>query len=200
MPRGQSSPRAQFYGAARIARDIVFTCLQLDFTSQVIRFNSNVRFYHLNATELEPIWTKIGEPFLGATHLSDIPYVFNEAVPNADIGPLQYYLGARSSGSFISFVNHGDPARGILGTRFTEWSVADNGSRLTSSKLSSTTILNIGPPAETALSFTRLIQVDQHLLRPVIIMDWIVSWIGLDKSHFRLDWIYENQTRYPYLH
>ena len=106
------TPKAdpQYWRAARIQRDIDPTCPMLTI-SRALATHGTEKVYvaELNETRLTPYWDAWGAP-LGVSHLSDVPYFFNEAMPApADNGEHAMALSANYSGSFISFAHHGNP-------------------------------------------------------------------------------------------
>lgn len=114
----------QFFRASRIVRDIDPVCPLLAFSRKVQQFGeSEVYLAVLNSTRLTPYWDEWGMP-LGISHLSDIPYFFNEPLPSpGDNGAEAFALAAPYSGSFASFANTGDPvSKGK--TTFQEWPAA----------------------------------------------------------------------------
>ncbi len=119
---------AQYFRASRIVRDIDPVCPLLATTRQVYQHGTKtVYLAELNATRLTPYWDAWSAPY-GVSHLSDIPYFFNEAiVPPGDNSPAAFALSASYSGSFAAFANTGDPTGKEVKTRketFLDWPVA----------------------------------------------------------------------------
>lgn len=119
-PRGT----AQFYRTSRIVRDIDPVCPIITFTRRVRAYGAtDVYLAELNTTRLTPYWDEWGVPY-GISHLSDLPYLFNEAIPApGDNSPAAFALAANYSGSIAAFVTTGSPvAEGK--TTFSEWPLA----------------------------------------------------------------------------
>lgn len=79
----------------------------------------------LNETRLQPYWDAWEQPW-GVSHLSDVPYFFNEEIPApGDNSERAKALSAKHSGSFVSFANSGDP----VGTKNTlgAWPKVEDG-------------------------------------------------------------------------
>ena len=103
---------AQYYRAARINRDLWFTCPVVDFTWHYHKHGStNVRMYELNQTSFGPVWELIGTPFWRVGHLSDIPYMLNGDVAGGDNSAKQTDLAKLMSGSAAAFAYTGDPTQ-----------------------------------------------------------------------------------------
>ena len=84
------------------------------------QLGSTVFLAELNATRLTPYWHAMGVPW-GVSHLSDVPYFFNEELPeNGDNTASAMELSKQYAGSFASFASSGDPVGGNGGT-FAEW-------------------------------------------------------------------------------
>ena len=141
----QPATSPQFFRASRIVRDIDPVCPELAFSRKVQQFGeSEIYLAVLNSTRLTPYWDSWGMP-LGISHLSDIPYFFNEPLPSpGDNSAESFALAAPYSGSFASFANTGDPvSKGK--TTFQEWPAAfTEGSK-------DLNILVIGGPEESEL-------------------------------------------------
>ena len=104
---------AQYYRAARINRDVWFTCPVIDFTWQHAKEGStNTRLYELNQTRFEPVWKSLGIPHWRVSHHSDIPYILNGHVAGGgDNSPAQQRLASLLSGDAAAFAHTGHPTR-----------------------------------------------------------------------------------------
>lgn len=112
---------AQYYRASRINRDIDPTCPMLIISRALYEEGQkDIWIAELNETRLTPYWDGYGVPW-GVSHLSDVPYFFNEPLPApADNGPEAMALSANYSGSFSSFASTGNPvSKGK--TTFQDW-------------------------------------------------------------------------------
>lgn len=76
----------EYYRAARINRDIWFTCPVIDFTRQYTWFgrDSNVRLYDMDQTKFGPVFQYRGVLQLRVSHLSDIPYLNEDVAASGD--------------------------------------------------------------------------------------------------------------------
>ena len=121
---------AQYYRAAQMNRDLWFTCPVIDFTWQYRRLghSSNIRLYEMNQTRYTPIFQYMGVPQWRVSHLSDIPYVFNEDVAaGGDNSRPQRELSALLSGSFSAFAHSSNPTTAQAGRSFNDWPLAYGG-------------------------------------------------------------------------
>lgn len=114
----------QYFRASRIVRDIDPVCPMIAFSRKVQQHGeSEVYLGVLNTTRLTPYWDSWGMP-LGISHLSDIPYFFNEPLPSpGDNSAEAMALAAPYSGSFASFANSGHPVSEGK-TTFQKWPAA----------------------------------------------------------------------------
>ena len=138
--RGVDDPpvSAHFYAAARILRDVLFSCSSFVFTYQAMKharmdpthksFN-NVRMYSVNQSAFNPLWSAVGMPWMGASHGSDIPYIFNGVFPEGELSKEDQSLSKRLSRSLISYAYSTDPvvhshASARISGSFESWPVA----------------------------------------------------------------------------
>ncbi|KAI2891886.1 hypothetical protein CBS63078_9585 [Aspergillus niger] len=111
---GHISP--QYYRAAQMNRDIWFTCPVLDFAWQYFQkggsASSKIWLYEHNATRYAPVFEVMGVPMWRVAHLSDIPYVMNNAKleGGADNSPEQMKLAREVSRQVIGFVHDASPS------------------------------------------------------------------------------------------
>ncbi len=103
---------AQFFRAARISRDIQFTCPSIFMVDAMANYSEpHVRsyLYDLNATIETPIQTEDHDLYLSVTHGSDVPFVFDETefVPKVPTNLVQ--LGNQITGSWAYFAHTGTP-------------------------------------------------------------------------------------------
>lgn len=105
---GKISP--QYYRAAQMNRDIWFTCPVLDITYQYVQHGgvdkSQVRLYEFNETRYTPAFRAMGVPMWRVSHLSDIPYLFNNdnLGSGCDNSDNQLNLGETFSQAIIRFI------------------------------------------------------------------------------------------------
>lgn len=141
-----SDPKAtaQYFRASRIVRDIDPTCPIIAFSRSVYEHgNADVYLAELNATRLKPYWDAWRSPY-GVSHLSDVPYFFNEALPApGENRPADFALAAQYSGSFAAFAHRGNPVKKGSVT-FQEWPEA-----YSAIANEETTVLIIGGPYGT---------------------------------------------------
>ena len=129
MVQPNEEATAQYYRAAQINRDLLFTCPVIDFTWQYTRYGaSQVRIYEMNQTKYGPIYQNImGVPQWRVSHLSDIPYVMNEDVAaGGDNSAAQKRLSSYLSGSAAAFAHSGEPTIS-RGRSFKDWPNAYSG-------------------------------------------------------------------------
>lgn len=129
LVRPAEEATAQYYRAAQINRDILFTCPVVDFTWQYTRHGGspNVRLYEMNQTKFGPVFEYMGIPHWRVSHLSDIPYVLNGDIAcGGDNSAAQQDLSALLSGSVAAFAHTGDPTVS-KGKVLSNWPVAYQG-------------------------------------------------------------------------
>lgn len=119
---------AQYYRASRINRDIGYTCPGIDMGYHVAKYSNKAeaRFYELNQSSFTPLYAGFGSSYLGISHFSDIPYVFNEvAIFNASASDT--LLAKKMSGSWASFAATGNPVAPsslVNATTLSDWPAA----------------------------------------------------------------------------
>ena len=105
-------------------------CPLLTYITQLHAYGSrDIYVGELNETRLQPYWDAWQQPW-GVSHLSDVPYFFNEELPKpGDNGEKAKALSAKYSGSFASFATTGDPAAKGAKTKKTlgAWPKVDDG-------------------------------------------------------------------------
>lgn len=105
---GPISP--QYYRAAQMNRDIWFTCPVLDIAYQYVHHGgvdrSQVRLYEFNETRYTPVFKTMGVPMWRVSHLSDIPYLFNNGKlgGGCDNSESQLRLSKQFSQTIIRFI------------------------------------------------------------------------------------------------
>jgi carboxylesterase type B len=175
----ETTPKAsaQYYRASRIVRDIDPVCPILAFTRRVHeQGNTDVYLAELNTTRLKPYWDTWGAPY-GVSHLSDIPYFFNERLPPpGDNSAAALSLARHYSGSFAAFANTGSPVMGNQIT-FPEWP------RAYDDRSDGTTVLVIGGPFGTGPAKTgRERRRGSRLMTAMNKMKQIILGENLDES------------------
>ena len=112
----------QFYQGSRIFRDLLFTCPALAFGAANLAHNAtaNIRFYEFNQTVFtKPFYAPRNETYLGVSHFSEIPYVFDELDSFGVKDETQLRAAAGLSRAWSSFAAKGHP-----GPAFRAWSTA----------------------------------------------------------------------------
>jgi carboxylesterase type B len=110
---GPISP--QYYRAAQINRDLWFTCPVIDFAWQYAKHGnanpSGIWLYEHNSTRFTPVYETIGIPMWRVSHLSDIPYAFNnqQLSGGADNSAAQLVLSKAFSRRIVKFIVSGAP-------------------------------------------------------------------------------------------
>lgn len=119
-----------FLQAAEIYRDVNFACPAVDIAHRVAQYGSKSYLYDLNATSFDSLLALAGAAFEGVIHISDIPFVFNNANIGLGITAAQKAIQDRMSGSWARFVATGDPnGNGTDG--FEGWTQAYNKTQAT---------------------------------------------------------------------
>lgn len=101
---------AQFFRTARISRDIQFTCPSIFMVDAMANHSEpNVRtyLYDLNATLDTADEAEANELYLGVTHGSDLPFVFDETAFLPKVPTNLVQLGNQISGSWAYFAHTG---------------------------------------------------------------------------------------------
>ncbi|KAK4659849.1 hypothetical protein QC762_113190 [Podospora pseudocomata] len=116
--KAESDPTVgvHYFRVARILRDLQFTCSSIDFGSDMLKESKRldpeypgVHLYSLNQTMLAPMFAGAGMPYIGATHGSDLNYLFN-LFPEGKITDEDQKLSRAFIGSFINFAYTGKPS------------------------------------------------------------------------------------------
>ncbi|KAL9089893.1 MAG: hypothetical protein Q9159_002250 [Coniocarpon cinnabarinum] len=112
------SVSSQYFATSRLLRDMLFTCPSIYFTYQAMKrtqmdkthksWFKNVRLYDLNQSTLNPIWNHAGMPWIGASHGSDLSYLFNH-FPEGELNNEDRELARHFAGSVLSFAHNADP-------------------------------------------------------------------------------------------
>lgn len=125
---GEEDATAQYYRAAQMNRDILFTCPAIDFTWQYYRHGgSDIRIYGFNQTKFGPILDCMGVPQWRVSHLADIPYFMNEdVIAGGNNSAPQKELSELLSGSVAAFAHTGDP-NSSEGKAFKGWPLGYEG-------------------------------------------------------------------------
>ncbi|KAK8001548.1 lipase [Apiospora marii] len=101
-----------YFRAARILRDLLFTCSSLDFASEISKRSdpSAVRLYDLNQSTVTPLLQAAGMPWLsGAVHGSDTDYLYNNMFPRETLSEADLKVSDSLLAAFINFAYAADP-------------------------------------------------------------------------------------------
>ncbi|KAK8036081.1 Carboxylesterase- type B [Apiospora rasikravindrae] len=105
-----------YFRAARILRDLLFTCSSIDFGSEMTKQSRaldpsfpGVRMYDLNQSMVTQLFRGAGMPWLGIVHGSDIDYLYNNMFPRSSMSSEDLDLAGRFLASFVNFAYTGDP-------------------------------------------------------------------------------------------
>lgn len=112
----------QFFQGSRIFRDLAFTCPALAFGAANLAHNatSNIRFYEFNLTIFtQAFYAPRNKTYLGISHFSEIPYIFDELPIYAVTDKAQLDAAAAVSRAWSSFAVKGNP-----GVTLGEWPTA----------------------------------------------------------------------------
>ncbi|KAK4201298.1 putative lipase precursor [Triangularia verruculosa] len=116
--KAESDPAVgvHYFRVARILRDLQFTCSSIDFGNDMLKESKRldpeypgVHLYTLNQTMLSTIFAGAGMPYVGASHGSDLNYLFN-LFPEGEITEEDQKLSKAFIGSFINFAYTGKPS------------------------------------------------------------------------------------------
>ncbi|KAK0737601.1 Alpha/Beta hydrolase protein [Apiosordaria backusii] len=116
--KAESDPTVgvHYFRVARILRDLQFTCSSIDFGNEMLKESKRldpkypgVHLYTLNQTMLTSIFAGAGMPYIGASHGSDLNYLFN-LFPEGKITEEDQKLSRAFIGSFINFAYTGKPS------------------------------------------------------------------------------------------
>jgi carboxylesterase type B len=115
---------AQYFRASRLLRDAQFVCPSLHMVRMNQKYSDKKTsnyLYVLNQTMFSPLFAKQETSYLGVSHFSDIPYVFNLAKSRYSFlaTPADVKLSTEMSSSWASFAASGEPS-GKRGT-ITNW-------------------------------------------------------------------------------
>ncbi|KAK3686622.1 hypothetical protein LTR37_019644 [Vermiconidia calcicola] len=107
---------AQFYRAARILRDILFTCQPIHYGRAIYNAGNDVYLWDQNQTFVDEILASSGQPGYGVVHTSSFAYQFGN-LSHYDINGLPYNptkadfaLRDKQSRSWAAFANFGRPS------------------------------------------------------------------------------------------
>ncbi|KAK4189739.1 putative lipase precursor [Podospora australis] len=115
--RQESDPvvPVHYFRAARILRDLMFTCSSIDFGYELSRQSRAINpqfpgthLYTLNQSMLTPLFAGAGMPYIGATHGSDTNYLY-KLFPEGPIAEADEKLSRAMGTSFINFAYRGSP-------------------------------------------------------------------------------------------
>ncbi|KAF2481466.1 carboxylesterase [Neohortaea acidophila] len=124
---------AQYFRASRIMRDAYYACpsvLMVQSNGKYSNASTANYLYVLNQTMFTSVFEEAGDAYLGVSHFSDIPFVFNQASTRyAQVSTSSdVKLSSLVSGSWAAFAAFGIPS-GRNGT-LTTWPRAGNSSGL----------------------------------------------------------------------
>ncbi|KAK8123954.1 carboxylesterase [Apiospora kogelbergensis] len=105
-----------YFRAARILRDLMFTCSSINFGSEMTKQSRamdpsfpGVRLYDLNQSMVTPLFRGAGMPWLGIVHGSDMDYLYNNMFPRGQMNAKDLDLAGRFLEAFVNFAYTGDP-------------------------------------------------------------------------------------------
>ena len=118
---------AQYFRASQIIRDSEYVCPSLITVQANLNYSqasTRSYIYSLNQTVFALIFAKLNASYYGVSHLSDIPFVFNQATTKyaAESSPVDIMLSGQISTSWASFATSGDTSQGL--TTLQGWSAA----------------------------------------------------------------------------
>lgn len=104
----QASP--YYLQAAEIYRDVNFACPAIDAAHHIAQYGGHSYLYELNETTFGALLQLSGAGFEGVIHVSDVPFVFNNANIGLGINAAQEVVQTRMSGSWAHFASTGNPS------------------------------------------------------------------------------------------
>jgi carboxylesterase type B len=105
-----STITAAYYSASEILRDLTVSCPSLLQSWSFNSASSPAFLYELAQSPYTATFATAGRSYLGISHFSDVPYVFNELESTYYISdPAENALAARMSGTWASFAAFGVP-------------------------------------------------------------------------------------------
>ena len=111
---------AQWYRASRIYRDLNMACPSLNITREIsLQSNVSTYLFAVNSTRLQPVWDSMDQSQYQIAHVSDIPYIFNQAIEGGDNSNSAMKFSAQVCRTLPAFATSGDP-----GTSLFDWPVA----------------------------------------------------------------------------
>jgi carboxylesterase type B len=109
---------AQYFRASRMKRDAEFSCPTLymaQMSQQYSTSHTTNYLFALNQTLFRPMYAAVNVSYLGVSHFSDIPYVFNQAQSQGYAlyaSAEELALSSEISGSWAAFAAFGYPSHG----------------------------------------------------------------------------------------
>ncbi|KAJ5983670.1 carboxylesterase [Penicillium waksmanii] len=106
---------AQYFRASQMSRDYGFTCPSIHLVQMNKKYSkpcTSNYLYILNQTMFAPLYEQQQTSYLGVSHFSDIPYVFNQAKTRYSFlaTPIDVEISSKMSASWASFAVSGDPS------------------------------------------------------------------------------------------
>lgn len=137
-----------FLQAAEIYRDVNFACPAIDVTHHIAQFGAQSYLYDLNATSFDTLLQLANASFEGVIHVSDVPFVFNNANLGLGITAAEQVVQTRMSGSWARFASTGNPS-GNSSVTLANWTQAYNktGAAVKDQTVQQTSVRVIGGPS-----------------------------------------------------
>ncbi|KAI0024063.1 Alpha/Beta hydrolase protein [Xylariomycetidae sp. FL0641] len=108
-----------YFRAARIMRDLLFTCSSIDFGHEVSARSKaldpmfpGVWHYDLNQSTVTPMFHGAGMPWLGAVHGSDMDYFYNNMLSFEQLSEEDQHVSTTMLTSLLTFAYAGHPGDG----------------------------------------------------------------------------------------
>ncbi|CAI7612245.1 unnamed protein product [Penicillium pancosmium] len=106
---------AHYFRASQMSRDYEFTCPSIHLVQMNKKYSKSCTsnyLYILNQTMFAPLYEQQQTSYLGVSHFSDIPYVFNQAKTRYSFlaTPLDVEISSKMSASWAAFAVSGDPS------------------------------------------------------------------------------------------
>ena len=95
-------------------------CPSLNITGEIsLQSNAPTYLFAVNSTRLQPVWNSMDQPQYQIAHVSDIPYIFNQAIVGADNSRSAMKFSAQVCRTLPAFATSGDPSTSLF-----DWPVA----------------------------------------------------------------------------
>ena len=109
-PLPKENISAQYFRAARMARDSQFTCPSIFMIDSMATYShpkTKTYLYALNSTTSAGTVAQMNESYLGVSHGADLAFVYDDTAAFPNIDPALIELGSQMSGSWACYAHTG---------------------------------------------------------------------------------------------